>query len=95
MVRDDLPRPHQTVQACHAAISATHAFGGPYNPHLVLCTSPSEEALNDLFNRLKEQGVPCCAYYEPDFAGNQLTAIATAALQGGERKLLRRLPMLK
>lgn len=95
MVRSDLPSKHQTVQACHAAIAATHSLGSPMNPHLVVCTVADEGSLNDLFNRLKEQGVPCCANYEPDFVGNQLTAIATGALQGEQRRPLRRLRLLE
>lgn len=94
MVRSDLPHPHQIVQACHAAIASAQSLGGPLNPHLVLCTAPDESSLNALFNRLKEQGVPCCGNYEPDFVGNQLTAVATGALRGDQRRPLRRLPLL-
>lgn len=61
----------------------------------MLCTAADEIELDGIFNRLKELGVECCAYYEPDFQGNQLTAIATGALVGEQRKQLRRLPMLK
>ncbi len=95
IVRRDLPQPHLTVQACHAAIAATHTFGKHPQPHLVLCGVDDEPSLLALFDRLKAQGVPCCSYNEPDFAGDQLTAVATAALHGDERAPLRSLPLLK
>jgi hypothetical protein len=96
VVRADLPGPHRAVQACHAALAATLAFGEPdaTHPNLVLCTAESEEALAGLFNRLLEAGVRCCAWYEDDLGG-QLTAIATGLLRGKERALLRGLPLLR
>lgn len=93
IVRKDLPQPFQSVQAIHAAIAATHTYGQHPCPHLVLCTAENEQELNDLFNRLKEQQVPVVSYNEPDY-GDALTAIATAALHGDQRKPLRRLPLL-
>jgi hypothetical protein len=95
IVRKDLPEPHRTVQACHAAIAATFSYGKYPQPHLVLCGADNEAALAQLFNELKDQGVPCCSYSEPDFVGCQLTAVATAPLQDEQRKPLRRLPLLK
>jgi hypothetical protein len=76
-------------------MAAVHAYGGPHDPHVVVCTADDEKELNDLFNRLKEDRVPCCANYEPDFQGMPLTAIATAALKGDQRRPLRRLPLLE
>lgn len=94
VVRNDLPQPHLTVQACHAAIAATHSFGSHPCPHLVLCAVDNEVELNDLFNRLKEKGVKCCSFNESDFVGDPITAIATAPLHGKERTPLRNLKML-
>jgi hypothetical protein len=53
-----------------------------------------EKELDDFFNKLKEAGIPCCAWYEEDFC-NALTAIATAPLVGDKRRPFRRLPLLK
>ena len=64
-------------------------------PHLVLCGVENEMALNDAFNRLKDQGVPCCGEYEPDFVGHPLTAVATGPLVGDARKPLRQFRLLK
>jgi hypothetical protein len=96
IVRADLPHPILSVQASHAAIAATFAFGEPHktHPNLVLCSVPDEPALAAVFNRLKEFGVPCCSWSEDDMGGS-LTAVATAPLRGDERKPLRRLDLLK
>lgn len=94
IVRKDIPQPYLTVQACHAAIAATYSYGRHCQPHLVLCAVDDENQLNDAFNRLKEQGVPCCSYSEPDF-GYQVTAVATAALSSDERRPLRRFKLLE
>ena len=96
VTRLDLPMPHLLVQACHAAMAATNVFGfrKGVHPNLVVCTVADEEALNNLFNELKEQGIPCCGFNEADFCG-ALTAIATAPLVGKERAPLRQLKLLK
>jgi hypothetical protein len=82
------------VQAVHAAIAATYTYGNHSQPHVVLCGVDSEQELIDLFNDLKDRGVTCCSYAEPDFVGCQMTAIATAPLAGEQRKPLRRLKLL-
>ena len=95
IVRKDLPGQHLLVQACHAAIAATFSYGKHPTPHLVVCAVPNERALESAFNRLKDAGVSCCSYTEPDLNGS-LTSIATAPLKGAEqRKPLRRYQLLK
>lgn len=96
VTRLDVPPQHRTVQIAHAAIAATHSYGNPHrtHPHLVVCAVEDERALENLFERLKQQGVPVVAYYEEDF-GNQLTAIATGLLVGEARKPLRHLKLLR
>jgi hypothetical protein len=59
-----------------------------------LCGVDNEQELIDLFNDLKDRGVTCVSYNEPDFVGCQMTAIATAPLIGEERKPLKRLRLL-
>lgn len=94
VTRLDIPQPHRTVQVAHAAMAGTHAFGLPArHPNLVVCAVADERALDELFNRLKERGVSCCAWYEDDM-GDQLTAICTAAVDRTERKLFRGLKLL-
>lgn len=75
-------------------MAAVNAFGmPPRHPNLVVCQVENEQELDDEFNRLKEAGVPCCAWYEDDM-DNSLTAIATAALSGKERKPMRKYQLL-
>lgn len=83
------------MQVAHAAIAASFAFGEPNrtHPNLVVCAVADEQELAAVFNRLKEKGVRCCAWYEDDM-GNALTAIGTAPLRGVERKPLKRLKLL-
>lgn len=95
LTRLDLPHSHRTVQAVHAAIAATFAYGQPdrTHPHLVVCAVADEAEMLDAFNELKAAGVPCCGYHEDDMAGS-LTAVATAPLTGTDRKPLRRFKLL-
>lgn len=96
ITRLDLPQPHRTIQVAHAVIAATLTYGDVLrtHPHLVVCAVPDETSLADLFEGLKLQGVPCCAYYENDM-DDALTAVATGLLAGEARRPLRRLVLLK
>lgn len=96
ITRKDLPQPHVSVQVAHAAIAATHAYGDPAktHPHLVVCAVADEAELDREFNRLKELGVPVCAWTEDDM-GDAMTAIATAPLTGKERNPMGRYPLLR
>lgn len=96
LTRLDLPQPHRSVQIAHAVLAATLSFGSSKvtHPHLVVCVVADEAELDAAFNRLKEQDVPCCAYYEDDMA-NALTAVATGLLVGKERQPLRRYSLMK
>lgn len=96
LVRTDIPHPHLSVQVAHAAMAAVHAYGftpGKPHPNLVVCAVAGEPELVAAFNRLKELGVPCCAWYEDDLGG-QMTAVATAPLCGEARKPLKRFRLL-
>jgi hypothetical protein len=95
LIRKDIKHPHQSVQIGHAVLAATNAFGQPYqrHPNLIVCAVDDEATLAAEFNRLKEQGVPCCAWYEEDF-GNALTAVATGLLQGKARRPLAKYKLL-
>ena len=89
LVRSDLPQPHLSVQACHAVLAATNAYGRPLatHPNLVLCAVAPEDMERE-FNRLKDCGVACVGWYEPDFGG-VLTAVATGLVCGEGRKEFR------
>ena len=91
-----MPVPIRTVQASHAAIAATLAFGEPHltHPNLVVCGIPDEAALVAEFNRLKALGVPCCEWREEDLGG-QATAVATGPLEGAARNPLRGYRLLR
>lgn len=96
LVRSDIPHPHLSVQAAHAVLAATNAFIGSKaitHPNLVLCAVKDEATLADEFNRLKEAGVQCCAWYEDDMK-NELTAVATGLLSGPARKPMRKYRLL-
>ena len=96
VVRADVPQPHLSVQAAHAAVAATFAYGDARksHPNLVLCTVPDEQALLDEFERLKEAGVPVVLWREEDMDG-QATALATGPLRGKQRRELCQFALLK
>lgn len=77
-------------------MAAVHSFGlpGDRHPHLVVCGVPDEPSLVAAFNRLKEQGVPCCLWTEEDMGG-EATAAGTAPLAGDARRPLRRFRLLE
>lgn len=95
LVRRDLSRPQQTVQACHAAIEAARTFLQPFHEHpfLVICGIRDGPDLCRQLLRLQEAGIRCRAFHEPDI-GNQLTAIATEPVCGPQRKRFRRFQLL-
>lgn len=87
-VRADLPLRAQFVQSIHAGIEA--ALRWPTrDPWLVAITVPDAEALVQLHNRLTVAGIRAHLFYEPD-DGLGVTALATCALDGEQRRLLRR-----
>lgn len=96
ITRLDIPHPHISVQIAHAAIAAANTFKivSGHHPNLVVCAVANERELENAFNRLKEQGVPVCGWYEEDM-NKELTAICTAELKGDARKPLRRFKLLR
>jgi hypothetical protein len=95
-VRRDLSHPQQVVQACHACIEVARSLLPPFDehPHLVLLGAPSERSLWAILQRLKALGIACKHFCDSD-VGNQLTAIATAPVRGGQRRFFRRYQCLK
>lgn len=85
------------MQIAHAAIAATFAYGKPQESHpsLVVCTVADEPELTAAFERLKQAGVPACAWREEDMGGS-MTAIATGPLTGrAARRPLRGFELLR
>jgi hypothetical protein len=96
LVRKDLSRPQQAVQACHAAIEATRKFlsAGDAHPHLVLCGVSDETTLEREQGRLEAYGVRTVSFREPD-RNNELTAVATEPLTGEAQRRTRRYELLE
>lgn len=63
------------------------------HPHMVHLGVSGEAELSELFERLKEKGVPCVAWYEDDM-DDQLTAVATVPLEKKARRAFRQLQLL-
>lgn len=96
ITRSDLSPRQQLVQTNHASIEAvrnglisTHSA----HPHLVLCSVPNEQELNELTYKLQNKKIGFSIFTEPDL-NNQITAIATEPLTGNRRNPLRNLPLI-
>lgn len=94
VVRQDLPFPQQTVQACHAAIQAARDLipGDEIHPSLVVLTVPHLPALIDLSCRLTNRGIAHRVFQEDDLDG-QVTALATQPLGKDGRKVFQKMPL--
>jgi hypothetical protein len=96
LVRRDLSRAQQAVQACHAAMEAARAFLPPSleHPSLVICGIRDGPRLLQCLARLEAAGIRHRAFYEPDL-NHQLTAVATEPVAGSQRELFRRYSLLR
>ena len=95
-VREDLTPSQQAVQACHACIDVARTLFPHYEgvPFLVLCGLRDEKQLVDAFERIKNLGIKCQKFREPDL-DNQTTAFATGLVSGDDRRLFRKYRLLK
>lgn len=96
IVRQDLSRSQQAVQAIHAAVEATRRGlipSGIEHPSLVLCGEPNEDILGQLSDQLKQLGIRHIPFREPD-RNDELTALATEPLTKAQRRRLRNLSLL-
>ncbi len=83
-----------TVQACHACHHAGFRFLKSADvPNLVVCTVYNELELLDWLDKIKSKNIPIHQFREPDL-DNSLTAVATAPMSNGQRKIFRPLPLL-
>lgn len=89
--------PQQTVQSCHAVIEATKAFGYEKlvkHPSVIILSVEDETALHKARLSLVNNKIQHVHFYEPDI-GNELTAIATKAVWGDDRKIFRKYKLMK
>lgn len=96
LVRDDLSRPQQTVQSCHAIIEGTKAFSLgdlPEHPYVIVLRGGDEQRLQKTREYLTNNSVRHTCFHEPDI-GDQLTAIVTEPVTGERRKLFRKFQLL-
>ncbi len=98
LVRKDLSPGQQVVQSCHAvAECARNSYlsnTDEDHPHIVVCGVKDENALLKAHTKLQKEGVRCQLYREPD-AGDEATALATAPVYEGVRRLFRNFQILK
>jgi hypothetical protein len=96
LVRTDLSKPQQAVQACHAVLNASREFVAIHDKHpsMVLLAIKNEVELRKWEEKLLEKGIRHRAFVEPDI-GHQMTAIATEPLCGDDRLLFKRLQLIK
>lgn len=97
ITRKDLTPAQQAVQGIHAAIEISRRGGiapDTPHPHLVLCHVKHEDALHAQAEKLQSSGIRFEKFYEPD-RDNELTALATAPIKGDDRRLFRRLQLVK
>lgn len=94
LVRKDLPPEQIAVQASHAAFDAGKRFGAGLDPHLVLCTVPGPDALEEAHDALLEQELPVCRFYEPD-NDTGYSALASLAVTSKQRRAFKRYPLYR
>jgi hypothetical protein len=93
VIRADLTPAQQGVQACHAAMAATHDFQElPSHTRLVMVTAQDQEHLLRLADKLEAKGAPCRLFEEPDH-GIGFSAFATAPRPHATWKMLHALPL--
>ena len=95
LVRSDLPKEHQVVQASHAAIKAAKKFGHPeIHQNLVVCHVKDENELIYWSRMLFGNDIDYQMFQEEDM-NNQLTALATECLTREQGKIFKKLKLLK
>lgn len=93
VMRADLSPAQQGVQACHAAMAATHQFGElPPNTRLVMATAKDQAHLLHLADLLDLRSAHYTLFSEPDH-GIGFSAFATAPRPHATWKPLHALPL--
>lgn len=86
-VRQDIDISHQIVQSNHATLSLASHYGVEGIPNIVLIGVPDVAALKRACHKLSDNQIPHWSWIEPD-GDLGFTAIATAPIEGGQRKCL-------
>ena len=95
VVRNDLEKEHQLVQATHAALEAGYDFERPdITTHMVVLHAQNEEHLEEIAMYLQEEKVEYRMFHE-GWGNIGHTALATKPIQKVKKGLLRILPLLK
>lgn len=95
LVRNDLSKAQQTVQAAHAAIESGRKYLNPGDEHpsVIMCSVKSEAKLLKCADEFAAQGIDHVIFKEPDI-GNKATALASRPLVGKERQAFSRFQLL-
>jgi hypothetical protein len=95
IVRTDLSPEQQAIQAGHAAVEWARRYGHLYtHPTFVLLEAENKAHLKWLMVKMVLAGVAYIPFYEPD-RNDGLTALAVHYHGSKERRLFRKLPLLK
>jgi hypothetical protein len=96
VVRNDIKKEHQLVQACHSALESGLEFEKPEKGviHLVVLEVSNEAELKLLASSLKAQDIDF-VMFEESWGGMGFTSLATRPIQKQDEGVLRILPLLK
>lgn len=95
VVRKDLKPTQIAVQAGHAILEASVLVPpNSEHPHFVLCGIDNEQKLQKMSEYFKLNNIEFKEFREADL-DNQLTAIATKPISGEQRKVFKKLQLLK
>src|SRR4051812_46470379 len=94
IVRSDLEKSQQTIQAIHAGIDGGKQFKPPNGHYLVVCTTENKQELHKAMTPLDISNIKYIEFIEPDI-NNEITAICSDIVYGDQRKVFKRLKLFK
>ena len=93
VVRTDIKREYQLVQACHSALEAGYAFSEPKETtHLVVLSANDEKELIAISGALCVDGIKHKGFIE-GWGNMGLTSLATQPIEKQTEGILRSLPL--
>ena len=93
VVRTDIKREYQLVQACHSALEAGYAFSKPkITTHLVVLAVDNKWDLEAVAYMLDTQGIEYKQFYE-SWGDMGYTSLATQPIEKQTEGILRSLPL--
>ena len=94
VVRTDVKKEFQLVQACHAAIEAAFTFDRPDDiVHLVVLQVANKQELDEVSLQLYNENIPYEEFYE-SWGNLQNTALATKPITKQKEGVLSKLTLL-